>query len=263
MVFADFEHLMIGKILGSGQLGKLASFVSPAFFDVMPAKVLWRRSRALLAGTRDREAFRHAVAARASELERLLPAIELTDASVRSHSQVSGGSAQTRGDQIVELYFHQLFHGQTALLDIRGTSFTASGDRLLWHPAAWLANWSPEFISALRDLYVGFYRHDDDKFRRGLSALSLTHSEDLFRKQFGAGQDRVTFRTVDFVDTFHQVFQRCKQAHVALHPDFLPLGIYLAALYDHLQDLAVPVDVAAAFERATRTSADEAEAVHA
>jgi hypothetical protein len=29
---------MIGKILGSGQLGKLATFVSPAFFDVMPAR---------------------------------------------------------------------------------------------------------------------------------------------------------------------------------------------------------------------------------
>jgi hypothetical protein len=254
---------MLGKILGSGQLGKLASFVSPAFFDVMPAKALWKRSRALLAGTRDREAFRLAVAARSSELERLLPAIELTDSAQRSHTPVSGGSAETRGARVVELYFHQLFHGSTALLDIRGPSFTASEDRLLWHPASWLATWSPDFISALRDIYRGFYKHDDDQFRRGLSALSLTHSEDLFRKQFGAGQDRVTFRTVDFVDTFHQVFQRCKQAHVSLHPDFLPLGIYLAALYDHLQDLAVPVDVAAAFERATRTSADDAEALHA
>jgi hypothetical protein len=254
---------MIGKILGSGQLGKLASFVSPTFFDVMPAKALWKRSRALLAGTRDREAFRHAVAARASELDRLLPAIELSDGATKSHSPVCGGSAETRGALVVELYFHQLFHGQTVLLDLRGPSFTPSGDRLLWHPASWLANWSPEFIRALRDLYRGFYQHDDDRFRRGLSALSLTHSEDLFRKQFGAGQDRVTFRTVDFVDTFHQVFQRCKQAHVALHPDFLPLGIYLAALYDHLEDLAVPVDVAGAFQRATRTSADDAEALHA
>jgi hypothetical protein len=253
---------MIGKILGSGQLGKLASFVSPAFFDVMPARSLWSRSRALLSGTRDREAFRHAVAARSTELARFLPAIELVPDGPKSRAPVSG-SPEARGERVVELYFHQLFHGETVLLDIRGTSFTAAGDRLLWHPASWIANWSPEFIGALRDIYLGFYRHDDEQFRRGLSALSLTNSEDLFRKQFGAGQDRVTFRTVDFVDTFHQVFQRCKQARVALHPDFLPLGIYLAALYDHLEDLAVPVDVAAAFDRATRTSPDNTEALHA
>jgi hypothetical protein len=255
---------MIGKILGSGQLGKLASFVSPAFFDVMPARSLWKRSRSLLAGTRDREAFRHAVAARSSELARCLPSIELIpDGPSKSHAPVAGGSAAARGERVVELYFHQLFHGETVLLDIRGTSFTVAGDKLIWHPASWLANWSPEFISALRDIYLGFYRHDDDQFRRGLSALSLTNAEDLFRKQFGGGQERVTFRTVDFVDTFHQVFQRCKQARVALHPDFLPLGIYLAALYDHLEDLAVPVDVAAAFDRATRTSPGHPEAIHA
>lgn len=256
---------MIGKILGSGQLGKLASFVSPAFFDVMPAKSLWNRSRKLLSGTRDREAFRLAVAARASELHSKLPAIELVPDGkpAKNPSAAAGGSPEARGDNVVELYFHQLFHGQTALLDIRGASFTAAGDTLLWHPASWLADWTPEFIAALREIYRGFYGHDDQQFRAGLAALSLTHSEDLFRKHFGGGQDRVTFRTVDFVDTFHQVFQRCKSARVALHPDFLALGIYLAALYDHLEDLAVAVDVAAAFERATRTSTDNTEALHA
>jgi hypothetical protein len=256
---------MIGKILGSGQLGKLASFVSPAFFDVMPAKSLWNRSRKLLASTRDREAFRHAVAERSSQLHHMLPAIELaTDRKPDlAANAASGMSPDKRGELVVELYFHQLFHGQTVLLDIRGASFTLAGDRLLWHPASWLTDWSPEFISALRDIYRGFYGHDDNQFRSGLAALSLTHSEDLFRKHFGGGQERVTFRTVDFVDTFHQVFQRCKQARVALHPDFLALGIYLAALYDHLEDLGVAVDVAKAFERATRTSTENAEALHA
>ncbi|HET6334163.1 MAG TPA: hypothetical protein VFG30_13165 [Polyangiales bacterium] len=255
---------MIGKILGGGQLGKLASFVSPAFFDVMPAKSLWNRSRKLLAGTRDREAFRHAVAARATELQRAIPAIELLpEGKPASKPSTGSASPETRGAQVAELFFHQLFHGDTVLLDLRGTSFTPTGDKLLWHPASWLANWTPEFISALRDIYRGFYAHDDQQFRAGLAALSLTHSEDLFRKHFGGGQERVTFRTVDFIDTFHQVFQRCKQAHVALHPDFLPLGIYLAALYDHLEDLAVAVDVKAAFERATGTSTESTEAVHA
>lgn len=253
---------MIGKILGSGQLGKLASFVSPAFFDVMPAKALWKRSRALLAGMRDREAFRHAVAERSAKLAQLLPQVELVpDGKTTAAGAIGLVEAHARGAHVVELYFHQLFHGQTALIDIRGSAFKPDGERLLWHPAAWLAEWSPEFIAALRDIYRGFYRRDDALFRSGLATLSLTQSEDLFRRYFGG--DHVTFRTADFVDTFHQIFERCKQAHVALHPDFLPLGIYLAALYDHLEDLAVPVDVAAAFERATRTVPNSTEALHA
>lgn len=253
---------MIGKILGSGQLGKLASFVSPAFFDVMPAKALWKRSRSLLAGTRDHEAFRHAVAARSAELSLRLPQIELApDAKADGRASASESSGEARGALIVELYFHQLFHGQTALIDIRSSAFTPAGERLSWQPAAWLADWSPEFIHALRDIYRGFYRHDDALFRSGLAALSLTQSEDLFRRYFGG--EHVTFKTADFVDTFHQIFQRCKQARVALHPDFLPLGIYLAALYDHMEDLAVAVDVAAAFERATRALPNRTEAIHA
>jgi hypothetical protein len=252
---------MIGKILASGQLGKLASFVSPTFFDVMPAKALWNRGRALMSGTRNHEAFRHAVAARSTELAIWLPQIEIVAERKRSSAPATPADPESRGASIVELYFHQLFHGQTTLLDLRGQSFTSAGERSIWHPAAWFTDWSPEFITALREIYSGFYRHDDPKFQRGLSALSLQHSGDLFLKHFGAGL--VTFRTVDFVNTFHQVFERCKEARVALHPDFLPLGIYLAALYDHLEDLAVAVDVTAAFERATREVKPQPEAAHA
>jgi hypothetical protein len=50
---------------------------------------------------------------------------------------------------------------------------------------------------------------------------------------------------------FQRVFERCKKHKTNLHPDFLPLGIYLAALYDHLQELAIAVNVADAFARAT------------
>jgi len=254
---------MIGKILASGQLGKLASFVSPAFFDVMPAKALWSRGRALVAGTRNHAAFRHAVAERSNELSACLPQIELVaDRKSASTGPHAAMPPEQRAGIVTELYFHQLFHGKTALLDLRGASFTPAGECLIWHPAAWQGEWAPDFIAALRDLYRGFYAKDDAMFQRGLRALSLEQSEDLFRKHFGS-DGFVAFRTVDFVDTFHQVFERCKKYGVALHPDFLPLGIYLAALYDHLEDLAVAVDVAAAFERATRNSNSRAETLHA
>ena len=262
---------MIGKILASGQLGKLASFVSPAFFDVMPAKALWARARGLLAGTRDHEAFRQAAAERAEWLARALPEIELTPSRVppprdRGANVMTGAgtpSPEWRATRVAELFFHQLFHGQVILLDLRGSAFSVAADHLQWRPANWLARLSPEFSVPLRALYQGFYAGDDDLFRHGLAALSLTSCEDLFREHFGGDRARVTFRTVDFIDTFHQVFERCKQTGTSLHPDFLPLGIYLAALYDHLDDLAVAVDVASAFMRATRSAAADSEALHA
>ena len=262
---------MIGKILGSGQLGKLAGFVSPAFFDVMPARALWAKARQLFAQSRDREAFRHAVASRSAQLGTRLPRIELIADPLPARSVSTAIPADERAAAVAELFFHQLFHGDMTLLDLRAAAFAAgasgaaatSGDRrLLWHPAPWLVRWSADFIGPLRELYRGFYTRDDASFQRGLRALSLEHSADLFRRQFGGDQQQMRFKTADFIAIFHEVFMRCKQAGTALHPDFLPLGIYLAALYDHLETLAVPVDVARAFERATATTG-AAEVLHA
>jgi hypothetical protein len=60
------------------------------------------------------------------------------------------------------------------------------------------------------------------------------------------------------VSTFHQVFVLCRDAKQSLHPDFLPLGLYLATLYDHLERLGAAVDVLAAFEKASVLEADAA-----
>lgn len=246
---------MFGKILGSGQLGKLASFVSPAFFDVMPMRQLMGRAKKLLTQSRDGALIRQVVTERAAQLERTLPQIRLSAQSEPSQTALPSDEAarSARAALIAELYFRQLFSAGPTLLDLRATSFRNSspGDTLLWTPAAWIAEWSPDFIEPLREIYAGFYAGDDVRFRRGLSALSLTHSEDLFREQFGAQQKAVTFEVRAFIDVFHRVFERCKREGTNLHPDFLPLGIYLAALYDHEQELRVPVDVGTAFARAT------------
>jgi hypothetical protein len=243
---------MFGKILMSGELGRLASFATPAFFDVMPRKALWARTKSLYAATRDPEAFRHAVAARGAQLESAMPELKLVAERSARDSQPASSPAEAdkRASNVVELYFFQLFHDGVTLLDLRASAFTFEHEPKpsTWHPSSWLVQWSPDFIGPLREIYRGFYAHDDALFRHGLDALSLIHSEDLFRAQFGGDQKQVRFRTAEFIRTFHQVFLRCKQAGTTLHPDFLPLGIYLAALYDHLEALAVPVDVAAAYE---------------
>jgi hypothetical protein len=262
---------MLGKILASGQLGKLASFASPAFFDVMPAKALWSRGRALLAESRNGEAFRLAVAARSAELASSMPSIRLVakaTQALRGENSDSFDRAE-QGSRIVELYFHQLFVGHPTLIDLRKSAFSPCSpvsqgpNQLIWQPAPWIVEWAPEFIAPLRDVYRGFYSHDDALFRQALSLLSLSHSEDLFRKHFGGDQAEVRFEMKHFVDTFHAVFTRCKAAGTSLHPDFLPLGIYLAALYDHLAELAVAVDVAQAFRRAIRSPTAPEESIHA
>jgi hypothetical protein len=255
---------MLGKILASGQLGKLASFASPAFFDVMPAKALWSRGRALLAESRNGEAFRLAVAARSAELASNLPSIRLVaKANEAPHGANSDPFDRTQqGSRIVELYFHQLLVGHPTLIDLRKSAFSPAPNQLVWHPAPWIVEWAPEFIAPLRDVYRGFYSHDDALFRQALSLLSLSHSEDLFREHFGGDQAEVRFEMKHFVDTFHAVFTRCKAAGTSLHPDFLPLGIYLAALYDHLAELAVAVDVSQAFQRATQSPTARQESTH-
>jgi hypothetical protein len=261
---------MIGKILGSGQLGKLASFVSPAFFDVMPARALWSRGKTLLADTRNTNKIRELVTERAQTLSTSMPSLRLNiPLHVDTPQASASGRDRTvdawRAAQVAELYFRQLFldgrDGQPApsFLDLRATSFTTDGKILVWSPAPWIAEWSPEFIRPLRDIYRGFYQHDDALFRHGLTQLKLAHSEDLFREQFGAGQDSVEFHVRAFIDVFQRVFERCKKHKTNLHPDFLPLGIYLAALYDHLQELGIAVNVADAFARATSGPSSSAE----
>ncbi|MET0385767.1 MAG: hypothetical protein ABW321_07395 [Polyangiales bacterium] len=255
---------MLGKILGSGQLGKLASFVSPAFFDVMPARALWSRSRELVAQSRNGELAKRAITARAATLAASMPQIQLSARSEPGNATAAGTlSAADRGALIAELYFRQLFDDGPVLLDLRAAAFTAKGDQLLWAPASWIAQWKPDFIQPLREIYAGFYAHDDARFRRGLAALSLEHSEDLFREQFGGTQDRVKFEVQAFIDTFHRVFERCKRERTSLHPDFLPLGIYLAALYDHEQELGVAIDVTSAFIRATGSGEQTTSNAHA
>jgi hypothetical protein len=158
---------------------------------------------------------------------------------------------EARATRVVALYFHQILHGDTTLLDLRHQAFSTRHP-LTWRPASWIAEWEPSFIEALRQVYVGFYRDDPSGFRAGLKALNLSHAEDVFRQHFGDGQRAVRFEVKHFVSTFHQVFVRSRDARTTLHPDFLLLGLYLASLYDHLERLGVPVDVAAAFEHASQ-----------
>jgi hypothetical protein len=246
--------VMLGRLLSGGEFGQWASFVTPAFFNVMPTKPLWQRFKGLARDTRDREKYAHVVRQRQALLARSPLAVTLEGAEARREPEPSNTDTamtpEARGARVVALYFHQILHGDVTLLDLRHQAFS-DHHPLTWRPASWIAEWEPEFLQALRQLYVGFYRDDAGAFRAGLSALNLSHAEDIFKQHFGGGQRSVRFEVKHFVSTFHQVFVRCRDAGTRLHPDFLLLGLYLASLYDHLDRLGVPVDVVSAFEHAS------------
>ena len=239
-------------VFGGDDWRPLLDFVSPTFFDVVPLRTLLGQGRELVGNATDkaeREATRSEVAA-------ALAGRQLAVELVPKLSPASGGASPdpaTRGQRVLEIYFAQLYGADATLLDLREGTMAERGDGLEWAPGPYVLRWEPEFLGALRTLYRGFYGGDDAQFEEGLRALDLEGSRDLFQKHFGEDPGAVRFERAHFVATFHDVFVRCRDEGVTLHRNFLPLGIYLATLHEHLDALGGgPFDVRSAYERASR-----------
>ncbi|MET0284702.1 MAG: hypothetical protein ABW352_09540 [Polyangiales bacterium] len=244
---------MFSKLLKSADLRQLSSFVSPAFFDVLPARKIWSRGRALMVSKSSSE-YRDAITERARALQALPLAVALP--AQQGARDALGDDVRAHATRLVTLYFEQLYSDSPTLLDLRGQSARDHKGQIAWEPAAWVCKWSPDFLASLRGLYEGFYAPDDALLSQSLKDLGIDLAEDLFRKHFGSNPSAQRFVMKEFVDTFHQVFVRCKDAKRELHPDFLPLGVYLATLYDHLDGIPVEIDVAACYARARRRGRD-------
>ncbi len=242
-------------------------FATPAFFDVMPLGALTSQVKGLVREAADGEAFRGArtdtqrvLAARGIEIRIVADDDEAWRAAAQGVPDALDAEPRRRlGQRALELYFGQLFAGETSLLDLRTGRLVAARDEgaPLWAPRSAWVRWDPAFLTAVRDLYAGFYRDDDARFDAGIETLGLAVAAPVLRDHFGAGDQRaVRFRTDDFRASFHEVFVRCRDAGQALHPGFVPLGIALACLYDGLEALDVPLDVRTAFERASRSNGE-------
>ncbi|MCX5739330.1 MAG: hypothetical protein NTZ61_12700 [Proteobacteria bacterium] len=247
---------MILRMLRSTEWGQLLDFVSPSFFEVLSARGLAGAARDLIASSRDDAGMRTAAGAIADRIGARSIPIRLDLERVRDGSVAAKRSSRdariARGQLVLRLYFEQLLGADASLLDLRGARFTARGDSLVWSPARGFVRWDPAFLDAIRRMYRGFYADDDAAFRTALAALHLDAAADLFLDHFGAGeQTAVRFEMARFTKSFHAVFVRCRERGVRLHPNFVPLGVYLAALYEHLEGLDVPLDVRAAFAAAS------------
>ncbi|MFT3924129.1 MAG: hypothetical protein QM778_16455 [Myxococcales bacterium] len=245
---------MLSEVLRNTEWREFGDFVSPAILKVMPASSAWRVANVLRRHRQDRTMRQTATHERRALLEQAGIAVELDGVGDvrRVARDVAFTRPAERARRVAELYFQQLFQGDVTFLDLRTRTFSEHDGHLSWQPAPWMWRWDAAFIEPLRDIYRGFYGEDEALFQRGLEQLSLTPAQAIFRKHFGGEQQRVTFHTRHFVSTFHDVFLCCRAHHITLSPSFLPLGLYLATLYEHLERLGVEVDVRMAFQRVVR-----------
>ncbi len=243
------------RTLKDAEWKPLLDFVTPAFFEVMPARALLGQGRELVGNARDRKRFATVRRRMQQGLDELGVPVRLGPPGAGSPPPGLGELAEperrARGQRVLELYFAQLLAGDVAILDLRPDRFAALGEGgLAWHPGPYYVDWDPGFVDAVRRLYRGFYRDDEGSFQEALADLELQAAGDLFIRHFGEGDQRaVRFDRRTFQRSFHDIFVRCRDTGASLHPNFLALGVYLATLYDHLAELQVPLDVRAAFDR--------------
>jgi hypothetical protein len=193
-------------------------------------------------------------------LEPLLasPSLELTLANEVQSEPLNPDPAtrEKLGERLLVLYFTQLIHRPSAVLDLRPDRFGKGEEgRWSWAPKPLWVTWDADFLPGLRDLYGGFYEKDDGRFQKGLDALGVSVAGDIFQEQFGSGDAHaVRFSVKHFQDVFTRTFVRCRDSGAKLHRNFLPLGLYLACLYTQLERLDLPLDVNRAYHAALGSS---------
>ncbi len=228
----------------------LTDFVSPVFFEVVPAFGMAGVFARLGKDFANKTQFKRVTEAVSEKLANPLSiSLSVGPASTDLNPQTwSEAEKLSFGDRVLEIYFAQLLGCDVNILDLRTSAFT---DKTSWAPAAIYYRWDHVFREGIQQMYRGFYHDDSELFLRGLRGLDLEHAAAIFRTHFGAGsQDAVRFELAAFKKSFHAIFLSCKERRTKLHPDFLALGVYLVCLYENLESLAVPLNVRRAFLKA-------------
>jgi hypothetical protein len=248
---------MWSKLLAETDWKILRDFLSPSLFSVFPSRALAGEARALLASASSRRGFADAARLRLDSLRRAGVPVRLSSEPPPPSALMAPldeAARVVRGQALLNLFFHQLYADGPTILDLRFKTLfpRPEGDEpeppFIWVPGRPHTKWEPGFRSALHDLYGGFYDGDDPRFMRGLQAIGAVPAEATFREQFGAEDPHaVTFDLERFVRTFHAAFEACRDAGSPLHRQLVPLGVYLAGLYEHLSELGGTFDVRDAF----------------
>jgi len=169
--------------------------------------------------------------------------IDLTDAQV---IQTTPPNDRAAGEQILTLYFTQLFSPQGLFIDLRSANFSKEGSHLKWHPTGLWTKFDEKFRQGLLDVYEGFYLQNDDLYLSGLYEIGLLKDSftaeekkelgDIFRDQFGKALDEdQKFELEHFKDSIIRMSNFMLSKKVKISKDFLYLGIYLVTMYSTLE----------------------------
>ena len=245
---------MLTQILRGTDWVKLGDYLSPAFFDTVSPLALAKQVGNLSRSYVTRRGFADACVGTQAILTDAKMPVCIRGASTDAPLCTSAGLPPEKiGELLLEIYFRQIFHASTALLDFRSTSFSvqdATGNAVLsWAPSPLFVHWDPEFIANVRSMYIGFYAGDWRRFDEALANLGLTAGRDLLVKHFGANQEAVTFRLQDFRATFNEIFFCIQKAKGRLPAEFIAFGAGLVCLYEHLEALGVSINVGKVFAR--------------
>lgn len=169
--------------------------------------------------------------------------IDLTDAQL---VQANAPSDRASGEQILTLYFTQLFSAHGLFIDLRSSNFSKEDTHLKWHPTGLWTKFNEKFRQGLLDVYEGFYLENDELYLSGLYEIGLlkdtfTSEEkkelgDIFRDQFGKAIDEdQKFELEHFKDSIIRMSNFMLNKKVKISKDFLYLGIYLVTMYSTLE----------------------------
>jgi hypothetical protein len=241
-----------------GGFGELLALASPSLFSLLPARDVERALRALTTNRRNTERLESVKSDRRDALVRARVPVALDAAAWRAArsaekmGDLSGLQLPPRevGARALELYFHQIFDDAPTLLEVHSKTFAQRDGILSWSGGNLFIEWDRAFLAQLRELYVAYYTDEKERFRSALEPLGLSAAEDELRTHFGGQNPRaVAFKLGTFRSTFIAILKRCRDAGARLHPDFIPLGIYLVCLYEHMEALGGTSDVKGAFDK--------------
>jgi hypothetical protein len=245
---------LISKLLKNSEWKVLAEYASPALFDVISPLAAMNQISALGRSMIDRNKYKEILITLQSTLQRLeIPIVILPISDRPQDTSVQLNKDSDKWPRVLDLYFLQILSQKQAVLDFRPQSFRMTNDGATtqlvmgWNPASVCMVWQDDFIFPLRDMYRGFYHKDSKLFKNALQKLGLSSSEQILHSHFGQNQSSHKFKLQDFLSTFNQVFLAAKKSKSRIHPQFLPFGLSLAALYQSLEATDRSYDIETCF----------------
>ena len=167
--------------------------------------------------------------------------------------------SQKLGEDILKIYFAQIYSPHGLALDLRIHHMESSNEGNVFHPTTLWTKVDPAFQLGLIHMYRGFYLQDDSQLELGLVETGLlkpyweneTKEElkQLLKSHFGNSLEQdMIFRLDHFNASFLKLARFLIANKVKISHDFMYLGIYLVSLYIGLETIKTPLPVSRIFK---------------